>query len=324
MRRRRGRRPPTAWETHNDELVLSPVSHQAEVWRSFVNRQTWLVFTEIFNPEIPMSDESEHATEEDWSSIMAKTTNGFAQHELLDVHVSPTRTLTIACVPALSPLDMMNLSRGDHDATGHRIWMGAYLFVEAIAKHACIRNLFRSKRLLELGCGTGLAGLALLNDSCDAPLSVLFTDADPAALELCRRNVRQNLSSQDKRCAVAPLEWGTDEVTGSFFDVVLATDVLYDISSVEPMLRTVKSTLRPEGHFVLAHVPRACLPGEGKVGTAKGLEDYISREANKHGLEVSMVVRPSDLCNDLQESSLNTVSFAMLEDAGAAILVFKR
>lgn len=252
---------------------------------------------------------------------------GFAQHELLIVRVSRTRTLHVHCVSDLSPLDMINLSQGNHDATGHKVWMGAYLFVEAIiAKHEFVQSLFRAKHVMELGCGTGVAGLALLLDeSGNAPLSIIFTDADPAALELCKQNCLRNLSADDKRYSVARLDWGNVIDNDSNFDTVLATDVLYDVSSLSPILKTASTSLRPNGHLVMAHVPRVCLPGKVKIGTTAAVEDYIFTEANHHSLKLCKVVRPSDLCEVLLEgTTMNFMSFSEMEDVGAAILVFEK
>ena len=262
-----------------------------------------------------------HVVEEDWSIF---DSTGFAQHELLMIRVSRTHTLNIQCVLALSPLDMINLSQGDHDATGHKVWMGAYLFMEAIAKHEFVRSLFRAKHVMELGCGTGVAGLALLVESQNAPLSIIFTDTDPAALELCQQNCLRNLSAHDKRYLVARLDWGNVIDGDSNFDTILATDVLYDVSFLSPMLKTASTSLRPNGHLVMAHVPRVCLPGKAKIGSTSEVEEYISTEANNHSLKLCKVIRPSDLCEVLEAETMNCMSFSEMEDAGAAILLFEK
>lgn len=258
--------------------------------------------------------------EEDWSSVMSSETTGFAQHETRNVQISPSRTLSIACVPSLSPLDMMNLSHGNHDATGHRIWMGAYLFIEAFARHEYLKSLFRARSVLELGCGSAVSGLALLNASNDSALSMLFTDSDPAALELCKRNCSHNLRSNDRRYSIDTLLWG--DSLDSLHDTVLATDVLYDISSLNPMLQTVSCTLKLNGHFVMAHIPRASLPGEANVGTAEKLEAFMMQQAQKYGMELKTIIRPSDLYSDESDAALNEVSFQEMEEAGATVLVF--
>lgn len=196
------------------------------------------------------------------------------------------------------------------------------MFIEAIARNDYIKSLFRPEgtSVLELGCGSGVSGLAVLCDPSGSPSHIMFTDSDPAALELCRRNCRSNLPCDDKRTRIASLVWGKS--LGCPYDVVLATDILYDISSLEPMLLTIASTLKRSGYFVMSHVPRACLPGEEKVASAEKLELFIVDNAQKYNLELKRIVRLEDLCNSIHDKALNDVSFQQMKEAGAAILVF--
>lgn len=272
--------------------------------------------------------DNNHPVEEDWSSFMSESMTGFAQHETQTVRVSSSQTQTILSVGQLSPLDMMNLSHGHHDATGHRIWLGAYFFMEALDKDELLgKSLFRSKRVLELGSGSGVSGLTVLSDSLSAPTSIVFTDSDPASLELCRRNCQQNLPSDDGRYSISLLEWGNslhgNDANNNKFDTVFATDVLYDTSSLKPLLCTVRASLKPGGFFLMAHVPRASLPGEAMVGAAEKLESFITTETRSYSLELDRIIRPRDLCNDAYEESLNSISLQEMQDAGAAILVFQ-
>lgn len=257
-------------------------------------------------------------TEEDWSSVCM---NGFAQHDTQVVNVAPSRSLTIASVAALSPLDMVHLSHGHHDATGHCIWLGAYFFFEALEKCDCVQSLFRSKRVLELGCGSGISGLAVLTSDLGNSLTqVVLTDSDSAALGLCKRNCRQNLPP-DARYLITPLEWGKS--LNDKFETVLATDVLYDISSLCSLLYTVQASLKVGGYLVLAHVPRASLPGEAKIGSCEKLESFITRKARSYNLILNRTIRPSEMCKDMHEESLNSISFRDMQETGAAILLFQ-
>ena len=261
------------------------------------------------------NNETEDVVEEDWSAVMSETTAGFAQHDTASVRVSLSQSLIISCVPSLSPLDMMNLSLGKHDATGHRIWLGAYFFVEVMVRNDHLKNLFRCKQVLELGCGSGVSGLVVVS-TCD-PESILLTDSDNAALDLCTRNCQRNLPANDKRYSIACLDWGDSNASfDDCFDTVLATDVIYDISSLSPIMHTVWRALKQHGHFVMAHVPRASLPGEAKVGTEEQLECFVVTAACKCGLQLKMTVRPDSLWNEGDFAPLNNVSFQEMEEAG--------
>lgn len=270
---------------------------------------------------------TEHVEEEDWSAFLSGNTSitGFAQHELHSIRISSSLTLDLECVSNLSPLDMMNLWNGSHDATGHKIWMGALFFVEVIARRNDIQEYFRNKNVLELGCGTGIAGLTLLLSRTSRPSFVQFTDSDSSALDLCRGNCRRNLAvAASPIYDVSSLDWGLSDKKDIFFDTILATDVLYDIASLSPLLSTVKGHLRVKGFFLLAHVPRASLPGDSSV-SHEDLERYIIQQANIHGLVLIDVIRPSNLASGLEQENgpLNEVSFVVMQDAGAAILVLQ-
>ena len=164
------------------------------------------------------NDESAHVHEEDWSEFMESnnffnsnehvTDNanssffGFSSHDdcrqiRLPASSSPSApsNLTIYCASSLSPLDMMNLSTGADDATGHLIWMGALLLIESLLlrlpKGRSIQEeYFDKKSIIELGCGTGAAGIAA-SLVCRPEVTVL-TDGNEAALNLVRHNCRVN------------------------------------------------------------------------------------------------------------------------------------
>jgi ribosomal protein L11 methylase PrmA len=201
----------------------------------------------------------ESAQEDDWN--LPLDFHMFAQHEshsiYLNSHSAPTETFQIECVEALTPLDMMNLSAGIHDATGHCVWMGAFLLIDAI-ENDLLKEVFRGARVIELGSGTGIGGIALLlAGASSAPSFLSFTDADPNALALCQRNCESNLDKDQYQ--VEEVAWGRQlppSVSPKSFDVVVAADVLYDIGVLPILFTTAKDCLTDGGRFVLAHVPR--------------------------------------------------------------------
>jgi len=254
---------------------------------------------------------------DDWSTV---DTNGFIDHELINIlwsdHAPP---LTIACVSTLSPLDMMNLSDGSHDATGHRVWMGVQFFVEALRSGSMqLLTAFQNNSILELGCGTGLGSIVLLLHEHLGCRKVLLTDNDTAVLDLCLKNCQHNLDPSDTRWSIAKLDWGKESnILCGKVDTILAADVLYDIVALDAILMSVCQYLSPNGHFVLSHVPRASLPGHGKVATSEQLEDYIVGHAMSLGLALKQLIRPSDL------TCIRNKAIQEMQEAGAAILLFQ-
>jgi predicted nicotinamide N-methyase len=95
------------------------------------------------------------------------------------------------------------------------------------------------RRVLELGCGLGAPSLAAARRGA----MVLATDADPEALELLERNARAN----DISLETAAVAWSDAEklVARGPFDLVLASDVLYERPAVADLLRLLPR-LAPE------------------------------------------------------------------------------
>lgn len=88
----------------------------------------------------------------------------------------------------------------------------------------------RGRRVVELGCGLGLPSLVAASRGA----SVLATDFEPEALELLSRNAAENGLAVETLC----VDWSSAEalIERGPFDLVLAADVLYDASAVDPLL----------------------------------------------------------------------------------------
>ena len=302
-------------------------------------------------------EQHEEVTEE-WPSL-AGDLRGFAQHEVLSIQLDHNQDVgfELECVSSLSLLDMVNLSHGSHDATGHSVWMGAFLFIEALAsdvtfaglatQKVSLRSLFHSKRVLELGCGTGIGALSLLlsPDSWKSkPSHVSFSDNDDEVLDLCHKNCKRYWppdsppSLQEPLYSTFTLNWGDaapSDTGGNLYDTVLATDVLYDMACLRPLLSTSSQSIPENGFFVLAHVPRSCLPDtvsdthKPKVETDYHaiLENHLVETAGELGLQTSVIIRPERIRNATRSDSaipLNSTSLLEMEEAGAAIFVFQK
>ena len=303
------------------------------------------------------TSEQQEVTEA-WPSL-AGDLRGFAHHQALSIQLdhSEDDRFEIECVSSLSPLDMVNLSHGSHDATGHSVWMGAFLLIEALASNLSfkclktqqisLRNLFCSKRVLELGCGTGVGGLSVLlapETWQSKPSHVAFSDIDDEVIALCRKNCERHLHSDSISCRDEPLfstfalNWGDaapQNESGDLYDVVLATDVLYDMACLRPLLSTTLQSIREGGFFVLAHVPRSCLPESASINDnpqVEGdyhaiLENHLTQTASELGLQTCAIIRPKQIQNAAKskcEVPLNSTSLLEMEDAGAAMFVFQK
>lgn len=109
---------------------------------------------------------------------------------------------------------------------GLRLWPSAELFTEF---HLAVPEAFREKRVLELGAGLGLCGIALAA-ACGA--RVVLTDGDARVLANLRHNASINgLPERDVRL----LDW--DETDKFFaaedtepYDIAFAADCAYDVA----------------------------------------------------------------------------------------------
>ena len=115
-----------------------------------------------------------------------------------------------------------------------KLWPAAIPLAEALLRGAFPRGV----RVLELGCGSGVAGLAALA----AGLEVTFSDYVPRAVELALENSARN--------GLAPargLVFDWHEPLAEQWPVIIAADVVYDRAHLDALLNTLEQMLAPGG-----------------------------------------------------------------------------
>ena len=119
---------------------------------------------------------------------------------------------------------------------GDVVWPASMALARMLAH---VPTLTAGKRVLELGCGLGLAGLAAASHA--GAKSVVLTDRDDSVLQLAREAIAANELSEgaDAIASTATLDWGADaaELAASIgvepFDVIIGADILYDAGACE-------------------------------------------------------------------------------------------
>jgi predicted nicotinamide N-methyase len=141
----------------------------------------------------------------------------------------------------------------DRKATEHSggvVWETAFFLARYIERHL-LQELRAQRspdcgtrlRVVELGSGCGLLGLALSQLGCN----VLLTE-QPAALPNLSANVKAASKKSCGAADVAQLSWGDDADISAVlkqgpFDLVVASDVVFAERFVDPLLRTISAML---------------------------------------------------------------------------------
>lgn len=169
-------------------------------------------------------------------------------------------------------------NRGDADPFFCSIWPSSIALAQVVLQHP---HLVQGKRAIEVGCGLGLAGIAT---ALAGAASVVLADREVFALRCSllaaaanglyptpldahagggadqARNLQRLLANAGGAGLGAlralELDWHapSPELDGSF-DVMLASDVLYESSAVEPVAALAQRLLAPGGLLLFADPP---------------------------------------------------------------------
>ncbi|XP_059065782.1 calmodulin-lysine N-methyltransferase isoform X1 [Cryptomeria japonica] len=118
---------------------------------------------------------------------------------------------------------------------------------EEVMTYFCILNgdMFRNKRVLELGSGYGLAGLSIA--ACTDATEVLITDGNPQVVDYIQNNITANaVSFGATKVTSLLLHWSQGKVChlGQTFDFILAADCTFFEEFHLGLALTLKSLLR--------------------------------------------------------------------------------
>ena len=102
----------------------------------------------------------------------------------------------------------------------------------------------KKTRMLELGCGLGLSGLAAAKTGAD----VVQTDKIPLALQLARENFTRNGLPPPTQFCADWLDWNHSER----YDFVFGSDLVYEPSLIPSLLPIFRENCRPDGQILLA------------------------------------------------------------------------
>ena len=142
------------------------------------------------------------------------------------------------------------LSREDNEG---RLFLPYWIYLWesaiALARHVSEkREAFTDQHILEIGCGFGLAGIA----ASQAGASVVFTDFEHDALLFAKHNAE--LNSVDSATFIQ-MDWSAP-CFHCKFDVILASDVIYEEQNWQPILGLLQNLLSDNGIAIFSEPNR--------------------------------------------------------------------
>ena len=145
-------------------------------------------------------------------------------------------------------------------------WAVLWPSSSALAVMTSAADDLTGKRIIEVGCGVGAAGLV----AAALGAEVILSDIEPRALDI----VQANADANQLQVQTLAMDWNHPPEDLGTFDGILAADVMYDTGMMRGVLRFIRRHLRPGGIAAVTD-PNRVMPGG------------VSGAARLHGLEVS-------------------------------------
>lgn len=172
-------------------------------------------------------------------------------------------------------LDSPELEAGDAlEPYWVQLWTAAQPTAEAV-----LGSVWKpGTRVLELGCGIGLVGLAAL---CRG-LHVTFSDYQPLAVALALENARRHgFPAGDHLSHVEGwvLDWR--DAVDRRFPVVLGSDILYEVGNHVPLAELLERVLTPDGVCWIGDAGRYHASRFAEVAESRGFQVTLVDEAGR-------------------------------------------
>jgi predicted nicotinamide N-methyase len=146
------------------------------------------------------------------------------------------------------------------------LWPAARMLAKVLVREPWPPDALASStrwHALEIGCGLGLPGVVALS----LGLRVTFSDYDATALRFAADNARVNGQNDFD---LLQMDW-RQPPTDRRYRLLLASDLIYEMRSVEPLVALIEALLAPDGECLLTDQDRVPSQVLRETLTRKGL-----------------------------------------------------
>lgn len=171
-----------------------------------------------------------------------------AKYDTVEVEVVLGPGLQVRMVETADAYDLLDglidRDAGDWRSTRFPYWAETWPSAVGLARWFAGPQAPAADLACELGCGTGLVGVALARMG----WRIQATDYVEDALLFATHNARRNRAGS--RHQVSYLDWS--HPVGSPYPFLVGSDVAYEKSLHPPLQRTVQALLEPDGRLILS------------------------------------------------------------------------
>ena len=204
------------------------------------------------------------------------------------------------------------------------MWNSSLLLARLLQQIASFSNTntpWSSLRILELGCGTGLASLTA---AATGATQVVATDGNPAVIQLAQQNIRNNNLSNVVQAQVLP--WGFMNALdfADDMDLIMGSDLTYQSQNWPALAETMATIVKPRtGVIVYLSL------GHAGFAVQAELQGFLS-VAQQYGL--TTVTDPSvlgwptaDMTRLVYEKCIQPEEFPIVQSTGGVrVLLLQR
>jgi predicted nicotinamide N-methyase len=151
-------------------------------------------------------------------------------------------------------------------------WAKLWPAAEELARAVIERAPRDAARVLELGCGSGLVGIAALATG----RRVTFSDYVPLAVELALENARVNGFALAQGVV---LDWRQPQ--DAQYDWIVGADLLYDRQNLAPLLTLLEGMLAPGGEAWFGDAGRSPAAEFLQMASARGWSVALYDQAHR-------------------------------------------